>query len=61
MGQDGVDRLLVAMHDLEHPVGNAGLLEQLGQDQDADGTRSETLRMKQLPQARATGNIHIGT
>ena len=27
----------------------------------AEGTFSDTLRMKQLPQARATGNIHIGT
>ena len=27
----------------------------------AEGTFSDTLRMKQLPQARATGNIHNGT
>ncbi len=27
----------------------------------ADGSRSEGLRTKVLPQARATGNIHMGT
>ena len=27
----------------------------------ADGSRSDGYRMKQLPQASATGNIHIGT
>ena len=27
----------------------------------ADGSRSDGFRMKQLPQASATGNIHIGT
>ena len=28
---------------------------------DADGSRSEGLSTKVLPQAMATGNIHIGT
>ena len=31
MGQDRVDRFLVAMHHLEHALGQAGLHEQFGQ------------------------------
>ena len=31
VGEDGVDGLLVAVHDLEHPGGQTGLEEQLGQ------------------------------
>ncbi len=33
MLEDGVDRLLVAVHDLEHAVGQTGLLQQIGEDQ----------------------------
>ena len=43
------------------PSGTPASLSSSARIRDADGTRSETLRMKQLPQARATGNIHIGT
>ena len=59
--QDRVDRLLVAVHDLEHAVGTPASLSSSARIRAAEGTLSETLRMKQLPQARATGNIHIGT
>ena len=56
-----VDGLLVAVHHGEHPVGQAGLCPQLAISSDADGSRSLGLRMKALPQAIATGNIHMGT
>ena len=56
-----VDRLLAALHDVEHAVGQPGLRQQLGQRSEAEGSRSDGLRMKQLPQASATGNIHSGT
>ena len=36
-------------------------LQQLGQEQRADGSFSDGLRMNVLPQAMALGNIHIGT
>ena len=57
-----VDRRLVAVHDVEHAVGQAGLGPQLGdQERGADGSRSLGLSTKVLPHAIATGYIHIGT
>ena len=54
--------VLVAVHDVEDAVGQAGLGPQLGdQDRRADGSRSLGLSTKVLPQAIATGYIHIGT
>ena len=62
MVEDGVHRLLVAVHDVENAVRQARLLQQLGESSiGASGSRSEGFRMKVLPQAIATGNIHIGT
>src|SRR5262245_33399542 len=46
---------------LNTPSGRPASLSHSAIITDADGARSEGLRMKQLPQARATGNIHIGT
>jgi hypothetical protein len=51
----------VAVHDVEHAIRQPGFLEQLGHLIEADGTFSEGLRMKVLPQAMAIGNIHSGT
>jgi hypothetical protein len=56
-----VDRHLVALHDVEHAVGQAGLLEQLGHEQRRRRVALAGLETKVLPQAIATGNIHIGT
>ena len=57
-----VDRLLVAVHDVEHAVGQAGLgCHSSAISIDADGSRSLGLSTNVLPQAMATGYIHIGT
>jgi hypothetical protein len=58
--EDRVDHLLVAVDDVEDAVGQARFLHQLGEAHRHDGSRSEGLRMKALPQAIATPNIHIG-
>ena len=49
------------MHDLEHTVRQSRLLSRSARNSDADGSRSEGLRMKQLPVAIAMGAIHSGT
>ena len=49
------------MHDVEHAVGQAASAHSCASRIDADGSFSDGLRMKLLPQAIATGNIHIGT
>jgi hypothetical protein len=59
--EDRVDRDLVAVDDVEHALGDAGLLEQLGDEIEADGSFSDGFRMNVLPQAMAFANIHIGT
>ena len=60
--EDRVDRHLVAVHHVEDAVRQAGLRPQLGRpSSDADGSRSLGLSTKVLPQAIATGCIHIGT
>ena len=56
-----VDGHLVAVDDVEHAVGQAGLRPQLGEKLDAEGSRSLGLSTKVLPAAIATGCIHIGT
>jgi hypothetical protein len=49
------------VHDVEDAVGQTCLLPELGDPHRGDGSRSLGLRTKVLPQAMATGNIHIGT
>ena len=49
------------MQDVEDAVRQPGLLPQPATSIDADGSRSLGLRTNVLPQAMATGNIHIGT
>ena len=61
MVEQRVDGLLVAVHDVEHAVGQAGLGDSSASSSDADGSFSRGLRMNALPQAIAIGNIHIGT
>ncbi len=62
MHEQRVHRLAVAVHDVEHAVGKARLLEQLREPQRRRvGSRSEGLSTNVLPHASATGNIHIGT
>ncbi len=56
--EDGVDGLLVAVHDLEHAGRQAGLEEQLGQPQRHRGSRSLGLRMNALPHASAGPAFH---
>src|SRR5258708_15609165 len=43
------------------PSGRPASVSQSAINRDAEGSRSDGFRMKQLPQASATGNIHIGT
>ncbi len=61
MVQEGVDGLLVPVHDGEHTVGQAGLLPQLGEESEGDGSFSLGLRTNALPQAMALAHIHSGT
>ena len=61
MRQQRVDGRLVAVHDVEHAVGQPRLGQQLASSSDADGSFSEGLSTNVLPQAMASGNIHIGT
>ena len=61
MLEQRIDGHLVALHDIEHAVGQAGLLQQFRQRSEATGSRSEGFSTKVLPQASASGNIHIGT
>ena len=46
---------------LNTPSGRPACFSSLACSRDADGSRSDGLRMKVLPHASATGNIHIGT
>ena len=62
MAQDRVDRLLVAVDDVEHAVGHARLLGAARPcASGSDGSFSDGLSTKVLPQAIAIGNIHSGT
>ena len=61
MGQQGVHRLAVTLHDIEDPVGKAGPLHQVGQDQRGGRVLLRGLSTKQLPQAMALAIIHSGT
>ena len=49
--EDGVDRFLVAVDDIEHARRQAGLDHQFGERIGTTGSRSDGLRMKALPQA----------
>ena len=61
MVEDRVDHFLVAVDDVEDAVGQAGFLHQLGEaHRHATGRARDGFRMKALPQAMATPNIHIG-
>ena len=46
---------------LKTPFGSPASLNHSAIRSDAEGSRSDGLRTKQLPVASATGNIHIGT
>ena len=46
---------------LNTPSGRPACCQSSASSNDADGSRSLGLRMKALPQAMATGNIHMGT
>ena len=60
--QQRVDGHLVAVHDVEDAVRQAGLAATARRcSSDADGSRSLGLSTNVLPQAMATGYIHIGT
>jgi hypothetical protein len=59
--EDGVDGLLVAVDDVEHALRQPASMSSFQASIGADGSRSEGFRMKVLPQAMATGYIHIGT
>ena len=54
-------RHLVAVDDVEHPVGQAGLGKISARSTEAPGSRSDGLRMTALPQAMAFGSIQSGT
>ena len=58
--EDGVDRFLVAVDDVEDAGRQARLDHQLGQRIGTPGSRSDGFRMKALPQAIAGANFHIG-
>jgi hypothetical protein len=49
------------VHDREHAVGQTGLGRSFAEKLAADGSFSDGLRMNALPQAMASGYIHIGT
>lgn len=61
MCEKRVNCFLVALHDVEDPAGRPASSSHFAKIREADGSRSDGLRMKVLPQASATGNIHIGT
>ena len=46
---------------LNTPSGRPASLSHFASSSEAEGSRSDGFRMKQLPAASATGNIHIGT
>jgi hypothetical protein len=46
---------------LNTPSGSPASFRSSARISEAEGSRSEGFKMKQLPQASATGNIHIGT
>ncbi|CAM5724986.1 hypothetical protein SFUMM280S_09701 [Streptomyces fumanus] len=59
--QEAVDGRPVTVHDVEHAVGQTGLGEQFGEPVGGGGVLLPGLSTKVLPQAMASGNIHIGT
>jgi hypothetical protein len=59
--QQRVHGFLVALHHVEHAVGQAGLLSRSAIIRLALGSIGLGLSTKQLPAAMATGYIHIGT
>ena len=59
--EERVDGRLVAVHHVEHAVGQARLGPQLGDEHRRRGSRSLGLSTNVLPVAIATGYIHIGT
>ena len=62
MLEQRVDRLLVAVHDVEDAVGQAGLLERSAPSRSRrDGSFSLGFSTTVLPAAIAIGKNHIGT
>jgi hypothetical protein len=60
MVEDGLDAVLVAVHDVEDPGGRPASIISSARRTGTDGSRSEGLRMKALPLAMAGPIIHIG-
>jgi hypothetical protein len=56
-----VNRHLVALHHVEHAIGQAGLLQQIGDQQRGRRVGRGRLEHKGVAAAMATGNIHMGT
>ncbi len=62
MREQRVDRFLVAVHDVEHAVGQPRFLAGARAMRiDSVGSRSDGFSTNVLPHAIATGNIHSGT
>ena len=61
MFEDRVDRVTVAVHDVEHAVGDACLGQSSAISNDGDGSFSDGLRMNALPHASTFDTIHSGT
>jgi hypothetical protein len=61
VGEEGVDALAAAVDDVEDALGQARLLEELGQRIAVSGTFSLGFRTNVFPQAIARGNIQRGT
>ena len=58
--EDGVDRLLVAVDDVEDPRGTARFDEDFPSRIGTPGSRSEGFRIKAFPQAIAGASFHKG-
>ena len=61
VGEQRVDRHLVALHHVEHAVRQAGLRSSSASSSETDGSFSLGLSTKVLPATSALQNIHIGT
>jgi hypothetical protein len=60
VGERRVDRFLVAVDDVSTPAGSPASTRSSAKRIGTEGSRSDGLRMKALPQASAGANFHIG-
>lgn len=56
-----IDGFPVPLYDIQGAARQSGLPKQVGQEHEADGSRSEGLSTNEFPHASAIGNIQIGT